>query len=674
MMNGIVALHLPPMRKDDAEKNGRLFCSVGCVGSRRTSKLFTLKFKHVGAKGYPALLLRSNRSLLMLLRRRFAFSSLWTGALVDTGREQAKRVVRNGKKETTTSLFCWIVGANTVVSDQEQELIRIWILTCRWFLTVGILPGKSNLVPQDPISAIHPPCIYAKVVASAMGFGLYRSKMMNGIVALHSPPMRKDDAEKNGRLFRSAGCKPAYVALAVFRLLFALDRSASGHGEGAGILPGSWWAHHELGRGGWWFRDPMENASFMPWESFQYVLGYLLMDELHRAVAPFIHSSGGGLPGGSMGHDGGRSPLTRGVLRGNENADPADMGATEQHQTIARREWDELRSSRDWISVENHFARYDRKIEAIFEKARSMYRDGQLALDIEDKSDIKRGLDAYFSNLHDFPSNGHRFRRLKLVVLLLPSLTSKGKGVKLNASLAHSERISALAEVEKGEEGTSRLKEEALREQEASLSLSERPIEREAVNQLSGLGLLVSEGCFGKAYERLSFDGRSIAGREKLIPGVKDGSSSLSALLAVSLQLSSKCCFPVESKGAVDGRGITGLFGSMVGKLSSLERIDRQAAFHAVTIEKIRVEISESSPLRPYISSLSLAKKKESEREDISAIGIEGRETVFVRSDRFLIVVGTALVHFNMQGRPSGRIKGFLLCKAINALVKIFSS
>ncbi|KAL8214611.1 hypothetical protein R6Q57_004060 [Mikania cordata] len=57
------------MRKDDADKNGRLFCSAGCVGSRIRSKLFTLKFKHVGAKGYPALLLRSNRSLLMLLRR-----------------------------------------------------------------------------------------------------------------------------------------------------------------------------------------------------------------------------------------------------------------------------------------------------------------------------------------------------------------------------------------------------------------------------------------------------------------------------------------------------------------------------------------------------------------------------------------------------------------------------
>ena len=185
MMNGIVALHSPPMRKDDAEKNGRLFRSAGCVGSRIRSKLFTLKFKHVGAKGYPALLLRSKRSLLMLLRRRFAFSSLWTGALVDTGREQAKRVVRNGKKETTTSLFCWIAGANTVVSDQDQEPIRILILTCRWFLTVGILPG-------------------------------------------------------------------------------------------------SWWAHHELGRGGWWFRDPVENASFMP--------RVLATARIHSVILPLLHS------------------------------------------------------------------------------------------------------------------------------------------------------------------------------------------------------------------------------------------------------------------------------------------------------------------------------------------------------------------------------------------------
>nr|XP_016479174.1 PREDICTED: probable cytochrome c biosynthesis protein [Nicotiana tabacum] len=92
MMNGIMALHSPPMRKDAVEKNGTRFRSFGCVGSRITSELFTLKFKHVGTKCYAALLLRSNRSLLMMLQRHFfAFSSLWTGVLVDTGREQAKR-------------------------------------------------------------------------------------------------------------------------------------------------------------------------------------------------------------------------------------------------------------------------------------------------------------------------------------------------------------------------------------------------------------------------------------------------------------------------------------------------------------------------------------------------------------------------------------------------------
>ena len=32
-----------------------------------------------------------------------------------------------------------------------------------------------------------------------------------------------------------------------------------------GILLGSWWAYRELGWGGWWFWDPVENASLMPW-------------------------------------------------------------------------------------------------------------------------------------------------------------------------------------------------------------------------------------------------------------------------------------------------------------------------------------------------------------------------------------------------------------------------
>ncbi|KAJ3671237.1 hypothetical protein LUZ61_022503 [Rhynchospora tenuis] len=149
------------------------------------SSLLTRSFKHFGG-GAPGLVLHSNRSLLMLLRRRFfSFSSLWAGALMDTGREQAKRVFRNGKKETTTSPLCWTAGANTVVSGQDLEAIRIWILICWLFLTVGISLG-------------------------------------------------------------------------------------------------SWWAYHELGWGGWWFWDPVENASFMPW--------VLATACIHSVILPLLHS------------------------------------------------------------------------------------------------------------------------------------------------------------------------------------------------------------------------------------------------------------------------------------------------------------------------------------------------------------------------------------------------
>nr|AJP33501.1 cytochrome c biogenesis FN [Gnetum gnemon]QJH91904.1 cytochrome c maturation subunit FN [Gnetum gnemon] len=162
MMNGIVALY-SPMQKE----RRTLPSSSGCVGARVTRELFTLT-----DKCHPCLrqLLRSNRSLLMLLRRRF-FARLLRPlrALMDTGREQAKRVVRNERKDTTTLPLC-SAGANTAVSDpkKDREQIRIWISTCWWFFTVGILLG-------------------------------------------------------------------------------------------------SWWAHHESGRGGRWFRDPVENASLMPW-------------------------------------------------------------------------------------------------------------------------------------------------------------------------------------------------------------------------------------------------------------------------------------------------------------------------------------------------------------------------------------------------------------------------
>ncbi|KAG2481670.1 hypothetical protein PVAP13_J000447 [Panicum virgatum] len=128
MMNRIVALHSPPMRKDAAEKNGTLLRSAGCVGSHIhiRSSLFTRSFKtFLWAARLLYCCVAIEACSCCFGGAFFAFSSLWTGALMDTGREQAKRVVRNGKKDTTTSPLCWTAGANTVVSDQDQEPIRI---------------------------------------------------------------------------------------------------------------------------------------------------------------------------------------------------------------------------------------------------------------------------------------------------------------------------------------------------------------------------------------------------------------------------------------------------------------------------------------------------------------------------------------------------------------------
>lgn len=88
MMNGIVVFYLLLMWKDVVEKNGILFCFVGCVGFCIISEFFIFKFKYVGVKCYFVLLLCSNRSLFMLFWWCFfVFFLFWIGVLVDMGRE-----------------------------------------------------------------------------------------------------------------------------------------------------------------------------------------------------------------------------------------------------------------------------------------------------------------------------------------------------------------------------------------------------------------------------------------------------------------------------------------------------------------------------------------------------------------------------------------------------------
>ncbi|WP_089137409.1 heme lyase CcmF/NrfE family subunit [Vibrio rumoiensis] len=113
------------------------------------------------------------------------------------------------------------------------------ILTSNPFLrTLPYFPidGRDlNPLLQDPGLIIHPPMLYMGYVGFSVAFSFAIASLMTG---------RLDTAwARWSRPWTTA----AWVFLTV------------------GIALGSWWAYYELGWGGWWFWDPVENASFMPW-------------------------------------------------------------------------------------------------------------------------------------------------------------------------------------------------------------------------------------------------------------------------------------------------------------------------------------------------------------------------------------------------------------------------
>ena len=92
-----------------------------------------------------------------------------------------------------------------------------------------------NPLLQDPGLAIHPPMLYLGYVGFSMAFSFAIAALIEG---------RVDAAW-------ARWVRPWTLAAWVFLT--------------AGIALGSWWAYYELGWGGWWFWDPVENASFIPW-------------------------------------------------------------------------------------------------------------------------------------------------------------------------------------------------------------------------------------------------------------------------------------------------------------------------------------------------------------------------------------------------------------------------
>ena len=102
-----------------------------------------------------------------------------------------------------------------------------------------------NPLLQDPGLVMHPPMLYMGYVGFSVAFAFAIAALIGG---------RLDAAW-------ARWSRPWTIVAWVFLTL--------------GITLGSWWAYYELGWGGWWFWDPVENASFLPW-----LVGTALMHSL----------------------------------------------------------------------------------------------------------------------------------------------------------------------------------------------------------------------------------------------------------------------------------------------------------------------------------------------------------------------------------------------------------
>ncbi len=111
-----------------------------------------------------------------------------------------------------------------------------------------------NPILQDPALSFHPPLLYAGYVGFSMAFSFAVAALIEG---------------------RIDGAWARWVRPWTLAAWMCLT---------LGVAMGSWWAYYELGWGGWWFWDPVENASFMPWLAGTALLHSALVMEKREAL------------------------------------------------------------------------------------------------------------------------------------------------------------------------------------------------------------------------------------------------------------------------------------------------------------------------------------------------------------------------------------------------------
>jgi len=148
------------------------------------------------------------------------------------------------------ALFSTMVALSSRIEPRRQArvlsvqgmiafaFLLFMLLTSNPFLRLDPAPLDGNgLNPllQDPGLAFHPPMLYLGYVGLSVAFSFAVAALIEG--------KADRDWSRQARPFILA----AWSALTL------------------GIALGSWWAYYELGWGGWWFWDPVENASLLPW-------------------------------------------------------------------------------------------------------------------------------------------------------------------------------------------------------------------------------------------------------------------------------------------------------------------------------------------------------------------------------------------------------------------------
>ena len=145
----------------------------------------------------------------------------------------------------------------SVQASIALAFLLFMLLTSNPFLRIDPAPADGrglNPILQDPALAFHPPFLYTGYVGFSIAFSFAIAALIEG---------RIDAAW-------ARWVRPWTLAAWMFLTI--------------GIAMGSWWAYYELGWGGWWGWDPVENASFVPWLSGTALLHSALVMEKREAL------------------------------------------------------------------------------------------------------------------------------------------------------------------------------------------------------------------------------------------------------------------------------------------------------------------------------------------------------------------------------------------------------